>query len=70
LVITPPARPPTSLRQIPLAIQRPSMGLLRWPTPVEIVGRPIGPALRVRRAIARNLRKPTYRCAAIPTFQS
>ena len=50
------------------SIHRPSMGLLRRPTPGEIVeggrfSRPCGPG-----AIARNLRKPVCGFAAIPTF--
>jgi hypothetical protein len=50
-------------------IQRPSMGLLRRPTPGENCGgRTIQPALRAGRAFARNLRKPGCGFAAIPTF--
>ena len=52
------------------SIQSPSMGLLRRPTPGEIVedgrfSRPCGPG---RELITRNLRKPVCSGAAIPHF--
>ena len=50
-------------------IHGPSMGLLRRPTPGEIVeGGRFGPALRAGRAFARHLRKPTCGCAAMCTW--
>ena len=51
------------------SIERPSMGLLRRPTPGEINGgRTIEPALWAGRPFARNIRKPTCGCTAISTF--
>jgi hypothetical protein len=49
-------------------IHCPSMGLLRRPTPGEIVRADDSAGPWSGRAVARNLRKPNCGCAAIPTF--